>query len=374
MKRLSTLFFVFVFLSSFASTQAQTFLEIPITINAYDAAGTSERAPDVLVLCIAGNSVDAISATDSNDEILPPVPPISAYDVRLRNPDTAGEDGKKDCRSLPTDLAETEKFSIVYQPGSDVTRIELSWNPDDIRAVSQLGSVVLTDAFGGAILPTIDMADNSSFTIEQGDAGFDLDFRVEIGFVGLFLPVELVDFVANLQGNDLELLWSTATETNNSGFQVQMRSHFENDWNDLGFVEGHGSVLESKNYTFNVGELEAGVYIFRLKQIDFDGAFEIHPEIEVQVDLPSTHSLSSAFPNPFNPSTNFSLIVRNKQNVKIDLLNALGQIQANIFDGVLSAGSKSQFTIKADGLPTGVYFYRAEGEEFSTSRKVILLR
>ena len=366
-------FFLVGLLWNVVPANAQVSVSIPIAVNAYDTNGILVRTNE-LVVCLAGNSVDEISAQDANDSILPPVPPNSAYDVRLRNPDIAGQDGNRDCRSLPTDLSESEEFAIVYQPGSDVTSVELVWDPEDIRGVSQLGQVVLTDAFGGAILPTIDMADNSTFSIDNGDPGFDLDFRIQLGFVGLFLPVELVDFFANLDGNDLELLWSTASETNNSGFQVQMKSRFQTQWSELGFVEGHGSTLESRDYIFRVGDLSAGVYHFRLKQVDYDGKFEIHPEIEVQVDLPSTHSLSPAHPNPFNPSTNFSLIVRERQTVRIDLLNALGQIQSNIFDGVLSAGSKSQFTIQAESLPTGVYFYRAVGEDFSTSRKVVLLR
>lgn len=374
MSRIKTLLFLACTLVfSLPSVQAQTAMELTITINSYDANDVLVRSND-LVICLAGNAIDAIDSSDANDDILPPVPPNSAYDVRLRNPQVAGQDAKVDCRPLPTSLNDDKEFAIVYQPGSDVTSLELIWDPEDIRSVNQLGSVVMTDAFGGFFIPGIDMADNSTFSIDNSDQGFDQDIRIMVGFDGLFLPVELLNFDANLQGNKLELIWSTATETNNSGFQVQMRDHFASDWTEVGFVEGHGSTVELQNYTFNLGNLSAGLYRFRLKQIDFDGAFEIHPEIEVQIDLPSTHSLSSAYPNPFNPSTSFSLIVREKQNVKIDLLNALGQHELNIFDGVLSAGSKSQFTIEADGLPTGVYFYRAEGEEFSTSRKVVLLR
>jgi len=373
MRRICALLLFSTILLGLAPVQVQAQVEITITVNAYDQFGSLKRSDD-LVICVAGNSVDQISPFDVNDDILPPVPPNTAYDVRLRNPNEAGQDGKIDCRALPVNVGDAKEFGIIYQPGTDVDAIELVWDPDEIRSVSQFGDVVLTDAFGGAILPTIQMADNSSYSISSGDPGFDLDFRVTMGFAGLFLPVELLDFKANLDRSQLELLWSTATETNNSGFQVQMKTQYENDWSELGFVEGHGSILERQDYSFYVGDLEAGVYKFRLKQIDFDGAFEIHPEIEVQVDLPNTHSLSSAYPNPFNPSTSFSLIVKSQQKVKIDLLNALGQIQATIYDGVLSGGTKNQFTIEADGLPTGVYFYRAEGEEFSTSRKVILLR
>jgi hypothetical protein len=76
------------------------------------------------------------------------------------------------------------------------------------------------------------------------------------------LPVELTSFEVRLDGDAVQLRWTTASETNNAGFEV------------LHFVEGHGTTTEAQTYGFTAEELSAGRYVFRLRQIDYDGAFD----------------------------------------------------------------------------------------------------
>ena len=90
--------------------------------------------------------------------------------------------------------------------------------------------------------------------------------------------------------------------------------------------------------------------------------------------LPSTHNLSTVYPNPFNPQARFTLEVAEQQNVNIAVFDALGRQVALLHDGVLGAGSVHQFQIDGANLPSGVYVVRAIGEHFTDVRQVTLMK
>ena len=116
------------------------------------------------------------------------------------------------------------------------------------------------------------------------------------------LPVELVSFTGTASGMNANLHWSTATEINNSGFEVQRRQTA--DWAKVGFVAGAGTSNSPRNYSYTDNNLTAGSYSYRLKQIDNNGAFTYGTTVEVAISsAPQAFALLQNYPNPFNPST-----------------------------------------------------------------------
>ncbi len=186
------------------------------------------------------------------------------------------------------------------------------------------------------------------------------------------LPVELVAFEAVASGDAARLTWATASETNNTGFDVQQRSG--TTWTTLGFVAGKGTTLEAQRYTFETNRLAPGTYTFRLRQVDFDGAFDFSPEVELTVGVDGQVALSAASPNPFTSSTSFSVSVARSQRVTVELYNLLGQRVATLLDEQVAAGAPRMLTLDAGTLPAGLYVYRVQGETFAASRQVTLLR
>ena len=75
------------------------------------------------------------------------------------------------------------------------------------------------------------------------------------------------------------------------------------------------------------------------------------------------YSISDASPNPMNNQASIHLRINQTQNVKIEVLNSLGQKVINVFEGKVEAGKSSEFIIKKAGLPAGIYFYRVRGEK-----------
>ncbi len=188
------------------------------------------------------------------------------------------------------------------------------------------------------------------------------------------LPVEMTSLDAHVEGSDVLLKWESLSETNNAGFGVQLKSESDDNFLTKGFVHGFGTTTESQNYEYRLTDLEAGMYVFRLKQLDFDGAFAFSPETEATLEVPGTHELSEAYPNPFNPSTQFSLVVAIRQNVRMVVFDAKGQLVQILFDGEMEANSRRDFSFDANGLPSGLYIYRVVGEVFADHGKMLLTK
>lgn len=191
------------------------------------------------------------------------------------------------------------------------------------------------------------------------------------------VPVELSSFTASVNGSSVTLNWSTVTETNNQGFEVQRKSG-NGDFVTVSFVKGFGTTTEVKNYSYTDRNLSVGNYSYRLKQIDFDGTLEYSDVVEVSVIAPVEFSLEQNFPNPFNPSTQITFNLKVDSDVNLRVFNLLGQEIATLIDGKLSAGTQ-QVEFKADNLSSGVYFYRIDakgidGSNFSSTKKMILNR
>lgn len=196
---------------------------------------------------------------------------------------------------------------------------------------------------------------------------------------GVPLPVELTAFDATLDGDDVLLQWSTATETNNAGFEVQWRAgERENGgtaaWTTAAFVDGRGTTTEAQEYRYRIERLAPGTYVFRLKQIDFDGASELSPEVEITVTLAEAFALSEAYPNPIQQTGELALSVQEAQHVRVDIFDVLGRHIATLHDGVLDANRAHPIRIDTDRLSSGLYLVRVTAEHFTGTRRVVVAR
>ncbi|MCB9210066.1 MAG: T9SS type A sorting domain-containing protein [Ignavibacteriales bacterium] len=185
------------------------------------------------------------------------------------------------------------------------------------------------------------------------------------------LPVELVLLTTEINENNIDIIWQTETEVNNYGFEIERKSETKN-WNQIGFVEGHGNSNSPKYYTYSDNSVNAsGKYSYRLKQIDINGTFEYSKIVEVIFTAPKDFELTQNYPNPFNPETSIQFNLPIDANVKLSVFNVLGEEVVQLINGFKSAGIHN-VTFDGGSINSGIYFYKIEANNFMQIRKMIL--
>jgi hypothetical protein len=200
------------------------------------------------------------------------------------------------------------------------------------------------------------------------------DFR-NIILSGSLTPVELVSFTGSINGDKAVLRWSTATESNNKGFEIQ-RSLDKVNFVSIDFVNGRGTTTEKTSYSYIDKDISANKIYYRLKQIDFNGA-SVYSNV-VELNQVIDFALLQNYPNPFNPSTviNFSLPV--SSNVTIDIYNALGALVKTIAKGTFAPGFH-KVDFNGSNLASGLYIYSLKavsenGKSFVSTKKMTLIK
>ncbi|MEM6648523.1 MAG: T9SS type A sorting domain-containing protein, partial [Bacteroidota bacterium] len=191
------------------------------------------------------------------------------------------------------------------------------------------------------------------------------------------LPVELTSFEATHTDTAVHLRWTTASETNNAGFAIEMAlvtADSTTAWAEQAFVAGAGTTLEAQAYSHTLGDLDLGSYRFRLRQVDFDGTVDYSTEVEVTLELAEGYVLSTAYPNPFNPQTQFTLTVSHNQQVAVTAYDVTGRQVAVLYAGELAGQRQHAFTFDAANLASGLYLIRVTGERFTETQQVMLVK
>ncbi len=184
--------------------------------------------------------------------------------------------------------------------------------------------------------------------------------------------MELTSFTASANSNNVLLEWTTATEINNYGFEVERKAE-NSGYEVVGFVTGSGTTTEPRSYIFTDAKVPDGKYLYRLKQTDFDGSFNFSHEVEVEVIAPAVFALEQNYPNPFNPSTNINFSIAEASVVKIAVYNLLGQEVAELVNEFKAAGLHT-VNFDASEFPSGAYFYSIETPQFRQTRKMLLTK
>jgi hypothetical protein len=170
------------------------------------------------------------------------------------------------------------------------------------------------------------------------------------------LPVELSSFAAKIADDKVELDWTTESEVNNYGFDVERKAD-DNKWILLGFVAGNGNTNTPKSYYFVDNSLSGGSnFYYRLKQIDTDGNFEYSEIVEVELVI-DNFALHQNFPNPFNPTTKIEFRIVDFGFVSLKVYDVLGNEVATIVNEEKNRGVYS-IDFYANILASGIYFYR----------------
>jgi|GEM_PF-333001 len=196
---------------------------------------------------------------------------------------------------------------------------------------------------------------------------------------GGVLPVELASFNSNVENQTVTLHWETASEQNNSGFEIQ-RSNDGNIFTTIAFIKGKGNSTIINQYSFSDKELNSGTYYYRLKQKDYNGSYKLSSITEAKVQqLPDGFNLSQNYPNPFNPSTTIKYQIPKSGLVQLKVYDALGREVSTLINEYQTAGEhmvlyNTQQTANNEQLSSGIYFYKLKAGNNINTKKFILLK
>jgi hypothetical protein len=186
------------------------------------------------------------------------------------------------------------------------------------------------------------------------------------------LPVDLTSLTANVNEKNVTLNWTTASEINNSGFDIERAK--AGVWTKVGFAEGNGNTNGIRNYEFTDRNVNSGKYNYRLKQIDFNGNFEyFNLANEVEVGIPDKFSMSQNYPNPFNPNTKIAFGLPKDGNTVLKIYDMNGKLVRTLINDFRAAG---YYTIdfNASDISSGVYFYKLENNGISKVMKMTVVK
>ncbi len=188
------------------------------------------------------------------------------------------------------------------------------------------------------------------------------------------IPVELTSFTAKAKDNFVILEWITASELNNSGFEIQRKSANSSDWVKAGFTAGKGTTNFTSNYSYVDYVPSFGTYYYRLKQIDLNGTFEFSNEISVAAGQgPEDFFVSQNYPNPFNPVTSIDYQVPVNSFVSLEVIDVLGNKVATLVNEMKNTGN---YTVQFDAssISSGVYYYKFAAGDYSIVKKLVILK
>ena len=232
---------------------------------------------------------------------------------------------------------------IVYHPGNDTTKMR---NIFFAFAVSQISPSTVAEAL--------------------------IENAVEQLMKDITIPVELTSFTASVIDNQVQLNWLTATEVNNSGFEVERKAG-AGSFEKVGFIPGFGTTTELRSYSFVDQKVGVGLYSYRLKQVDFNGTFAYSEEVNVEVNPPLVFALEQNYPNPFNPSTMIKYSIPQDGFVNLFIYNLLGEKVATLVNSIQKAG-RYEVNFDASRFASGVYFYSIEAGSYKSVKKMLLMK
>jgi hypothetical protein len=218
-----------------------------------------------------------------------------------------------------------------------------------------------------------DQANLSRLALRQGNASnaatLVIDgMRVSTTWGTIALPVQLKSFSTVKSGESTTIKWTTTSEKNNKGFEVQ-RSVNGSKFVAIGFVKGAGNSNVANSYSFVDTDKNVGSVCYRLKQIDFDGKSTYSKNACVTVETEKATNTAVVTPNPFRGSLTVNYSSQETSSVTIQLIDLLGKVHVQTTE--LVQGGENLVNINTESLPEGVYFARIDNGTTVQTLRVI---
>lgn len=182
------------------------------------------------------------------------------------------------------------------------------------------------------------------------------------------LPIELVSFTAECNGNRVVLEWTTATERNNSYFVVE-RSDDAVYFTEIARLAGAGNSIEPLSYTYTDYNAHGGDNYYRLVQVDYDGTRTASEIVSATCHAADGEPEVLVYPNPFLGDLMLNLENFDGRNATVEIFDMFGRMLAQ--KNISSTGNSYQMLLNLNDLPAATYNVRVSTADFVINRKVV---
>ena len=216
------------------------------------------------------------------------------------------------------------------------------------------------DDSNGSIAGTGEECNSDGSTNIPTSSGGSISCGSSIGPLTPTLPVELIEFKAEIIDNATNFTWTTASEIDNDFFTL-FRSKNTKEWKEITTIMGAGNSNTIISYQHTDFTPINDITYFKLKQTDFDGKFSYSKIISIE-NKKNTKSLS-AFPNP----TKDIIIIDGINSLnKIKVFNIMGQDISSLVD--IIAETEAHIRINFNKLPNGIYIIKSENKSIRINK------
>ena len=167
------------------------------------------------------------------------------------------------------------------------------------------------------------------------------------------LPVDFLNITATQKGGAVAINWSTASENNNSYFDVE-KSIDGSNFTTINSVKGAGNSSTLKNYGSYDAKPVAGYNYYRIRQVDFDGKFKFSDVVKVNISFDKTGV--SVLTNPFVNNITVDFVSPANQRLNVKLTDISGKLIATEFWNISKGSSRVVFS-KVTNLKSGMYIF-----------------
>jgi len=259
----------------------------------------------------------------------------------------------RECPIIAPNCGKLILMGGVTQTGSNFNDIwQFDPNAGPIGTWTLLGTNTnVTGASNGRYGPAYAaMGDTLFLGMGFGSLGANNDWKMFTYCPLIPLPVELISFTAQENNiHQVEMNWSTSSETNNSHFEIYHSNNAIN-WELLERVQGAGNSNIINNYTITDRLPYNGINYYQLKQVDYNGDVTSFDIITVNVE---TDIEVMVFPNPVNNELNIHH--KTTDALSYEIINSFGLVVAN---GTLQ---QKESALSLSSLPSGLYYLKIDG-------------
>ncbi|MGE5480548.1 MAG: T9SS type A sorting domain-containing protein, partial [Chloroflexota bacterium] len=204
-------------------------------------------------------------------------------------------------------------------------------------------------------------------------------FRATFDFIetngGTVIPVELTAFDAKARNRNVDLTWSTASETNSSHFEIERADAVTAgapEFETVARVSASGKSSTARNYSATDMNLAPGKYAYRLRMVDLDGSSRLSGERQVTVaSQTEALALSTLSPNPASTFSQFE--ISGMGHATVEVYDASGALVLTAFDGELN-GSAKTVRVDASRLASGSYTVVVKNGDNAETRNLTIVR